>query len=300
MNCVSKNRSRLRQQTALRYIGMCVRSGFGVSSPPLSLATTSPFLIMGVLNVTPDSFSDGGLYLDPHHAYAQAVKLCEQGADIIDIGGESTRPSATPVAAPEEWRRLQPVLELLSKASLPAALSVDTRKAEIAARLFDYPIALLNDCGAQLPHTLLRRWAAEGRSYLAMHMHGEPRTMQRQPLTAEQIMPCLIAFFKSRVTLWQACGFAEEQIWIDPGIGFGKTDKAIMRIFAELKTLSSIAATAVGVSRKSWLGRNLHIEQPPARDKVSSVLELALVWQGAKLIRTHTVEALNRLRKLLH
>ena len=254
---------------------------------------------MGVVNVTPDSFSDGGLYFDPARAYAHAVELCEQGADIIDIGGESTRPGATPVSCEEEWCRLQPVLELLSKAPLPAALSVDTRKAENAARLLDYPVAMLNDCGAQLPSALLARWAADGRSYLAMHMHGKPRTMQQRPLTAEQIMPCLLAFFKSQVKLLRACGFAEEKIWIDPGIGFGKTDKAIMRIFSELKTLSSIAATAVGISRKSWIGRNLHIEPPQARSKVSSTLELALVWQGAKLIRTHEVEALNGLRELL-
>ncbi len=255
---------------------------------------------MGVINVTPDSFSDGGLYLDPARARAQALELCQQGADIIDIGGESTRPQATPVSAAEEWRRLQPVLESLSKMPLPAALSVDTRKADIAGRLFDYPVALLNDCGAQLPPTLLQRWAAAGRSYLGMHMHGEPRTMQQQPLTAEQVMPCLVSFFRERVKLWRTCGFAEEQIWIDPGIGFGKTDKAIMRIFAELKTLSGMASTAVGVSRKSWLGRNLHITLPQARGKVSSMLEVALVWQGARLIRTHAVRTLNGLRELLH
>ena len=268
-----------------------------MSSPPLSLASASPFLIMGVVNVTPDSFSDGGLYLDPRHAYEHALALIEQGADIIDIGAESTRPNATPVPVAEEWRRLHPVLELLCQAPVP--LSVDTRKAEIAERLLDYPVAMLNDCGAQLPAALLTRWAAAERNYLAMHMHGEPRTMQQQPLSAEQIMPCLVAFFKSRLKLWRACGFAEEKIWIDPGIGFGKTDKAIMRIFAELKTLSSIAPTAIGVSRKSWLGRNLHIEPPQARSKASAMLEIALVWQGAQLVRTHAVKTLNELRELM-
>ena len=253
---------------------------------------------MGVVNVTPDSFSDGGLYLNPQQAYDHALALREQGADIIDIGAESTRPNATPVPVEEEWRRLQPVLALLSKVSLP--LSVDTRKAEIVARLLDYPVTLLNDCGAQLPSALLARWAAAGRSYLAMHMHGEPRTMQQQPLTAEQIMPCLLNFFKTRIKLWRACGFAEEKIWIDPGIGFGKTDKAIMRIFAELKTLSNIAPLAIGVSRKSWIGRNLHIEQPRQRSQASTMLELALVWQGARLIRTHAVQTLNELRELWH
>ena len=268
-------------------------------SSPLSLASASPFLIMGVVNVTPDSFSDGGLYLDPQHAYDRAVLLCEQGADIIDIGAESTRPGATPVSAAEEWRRLQPLLDLLRHRPLPAAVSVDTRKADIAARLLAYPIALLNDCGAQLPPALLKNWAAAGRSYLAMHMHGEPRTMQQCPLTAEQIMPCLFSFFQQRIKLLCSCGFAEEKLWIDPGIGFGKTDKAIMRIFAKLNTLTSLAATAVGVSRKSWLGRNLHLAAPAARDQVSAVLELALVWQGAKLIRTHEVSTLNELRELL-
>ena len=252
---------------------------------------------MGVVNVTPDSFSDGGLYLDPQRAYQHALELYEQGADIIDIGAESTRPDATPVPMDEEWRRLQPVLALLRHAPVP--ISVDTRKAEIAVRLLDYPVALLNDCGAQLPASLLTRWAAAGRSYLAMHMHGEPRTMQQQPLTAAQIMPCLISFFTERKKLWRACGFAEEQVWIDPGIGFGKTDRAIMRIFAELKTLTAIAPTAVGVSRKSWLGRNLHIAEPQARGEASAMLEMALVWQGARLVRTHAVKTLNGLRELL-
>ena len=269
-----------------------------MSSPPLSLPSVAPFMIMGVVNATPDSFSDGGLYLDPPRAYQHALELYEQGADIIDIGAESTRPDATPVPVAEEWRRLQPVLELLRQAPVP--LSVDTRQAEIAVRLLDYPVALLNDCGAQLPPSLLTRWAAAGRSYLAMHMHGEPRTMQQQPLTAEQIMPCLRDFFKSQIKLLRACGFAEEQVWIDPGIGFGKTDRAIMRIFAELKTLSGIAPTAIGVSRKSWLGRNLHIEPPQARGAVSAMLETALVWQGVRLVRTHAVKTLNGMRELLH
>ena len=267
---------------------------------PLSLPSASPFLIMGVVNVTPDSFSDGGLYLDPQRAYERAVLLCEQGADIIDIGAESTRPGATPVSVAEEWRRLQPLLDLLQRKPLPVALSVDTRTADVAARLLAYPVALLNDCGAQLPLALLKDWAAAGRSYLAMHMHGEPRTMQQQPLTAEQIMPCLFSFFQQRIKLLSACGFAEEKVWIDPGIGFGKTDKAIMRIFTELSILTSLAATAVGVSRKSWLGRNLHIAAPVSRGQVSTVLELALVWQGAKLIRTHEVSVLRGLRELLH
>lgn len=270
-----------------------------VSSPPLAITATSPFLIMGVVNVTPDSFSDGGRYLDPQHAYAQAASYCEQGADIIDIGAESTRPGATPVAVDEEWRRLQPLLELLSNASLPAALSVDTRKAEIAARLCDYQVAMLNDTGCQATPALLRKLAARGLSYLGMHMHGEPRTMQQRPLTAGQVMPCLISFFQERVKLLYACGFTEEKVWIDPGIGFGKSDKAIMRIFAELQQLTAIAATAIGVSRKSWIGRNFHIEQPLARGEVSNMLELALVLQGATLVRTHEVGTLNGLRELL-
>ena len=254
---------------------------------------------MGVVNVTPDSFSDGGCYLDARCAYARAVALCEQGADIIDIGAESTRPGASPVTVVEEWRRLQPLLEKLREKPLAAAISVDTRKEAIAVRLFDYPVTLLNDCGAQLPLSLLRRWAAQGRSYLAMHMHGEPRTMQQQPLDAEQIMPRLRTFFCPRVKLWRDCGFAEEKLWIDPGIGFGKTDRAIMRIFAELGSLQALAALAVGVARKSWLGRNLQLAAPRERDRVSTVLELALVLQGVKLIRTHEVMQLNGLRELL-
>lgn len=261
---------------------------------------TTPFLIMGIVNVTPDSFSDGGRYTDPCQAYDLALSHVEQGADIVDIGAESSQPGASPVSVSEEWRRLQPVLTKLSTSPLPVPVSVDTWKPEIMTRLLDFPVAMINDTRCRVPSSLLQRLAARGMSYLAMHMHrGDPRTMQDNPLTAEEVMPALGHFFRAQVSLLRKCGFSSEKIWIDPGIGFGKSDKAAMRVFTKLQELTHIAAVAIGVSRKSWIGRNFAIDATQERGKVGNMLELALFFQGAKLLRTHEVANLHNLRRLL-
>lgn len=258
------------------------------------------FLIMGIINVTPDSFSDGGRYIDPCQAYDLALSYVEAGADIVDIGAESSRPGASPVSVSEEWQRLHPVLTKLSTSPLPVPISVDTWKPEIMTRLLDYPVAMVNDTRCQVSPPLLQRLATQGLNYLAMHIHGgDPRTMQDNPLTVETVMPTLCRFFRAQVSLLQECGFSLKKIWIDPGIGFGKSDKAVMRIFTQMRELTSIATVAVGVSRKSWIGRNFAIDATQERGKVSSMLELALFFQGAGLIRTHEVATLHNLRRLL-
>lgn len=260
------------------------------------LIAREPFTIMGVINVTPDSFSDGGKFLTGDAARDHARLQIKDGVDIIDIGAESSRPGATPVSVDEEWRRLEPVLERLRE----FPLSIDTYKPAIIDRLLDFPITMINDTRALNDRQLLTRIAKRGLSYLTMHMTGNPQTMQQQPLTEDTVMPTLLSFFRQRLTLLLQCGFAKEQLWIDPGFGFGKTDKALMRICTQLQQFADIANLAVGVSRKSWFGRNFSIANPIDRDPVSSMTGLALVWQGAKLIRTHDVVTVNRLRSLMH
>ena len=258
----------------------------------------TPYTLMGIINLTPDSFSDDGLHLDSGKAYDRLLQYLDEGADIVDIGAESTRPQSQPISIAEEWRRLKPLLERISRSTTPIPFSVDTYKPEIMLRLLDYEITMLNDTKSQASASLLHKFAQRGVSYLSMHMHGEPSTMQSNPLQANIVMPTLMNFFKQRISVLRKCGFADTQIWIDPGIGFGKSDAATMKVFRHLRELSALAPVAVGVSRKSWLGRSFQIDSPPARDDLSSMLALALVWQGARLVRTHNVAALHRLKSL--
>lgn len=265
---------------------------------PMLMLANSPYVLMGIINLTPDSFSDGGLYLDSGKAYDRLQQYFDEGADIVDIGAESTRPHSTPISSTEEWQRLEPLLERIACSTTPLPFSVDTYKPTIMHRLLDYPLTMLNDTKSQAPVELLEKFAQRGVSYLSMHMHGEPSTMQTNPLPATSVMTTLISFFKQRISLLRNCGFADTQIWIDPGIGFGKSDAAIMSIFRQLGELAELAPVAVGVSRKSWLGRNFQIDSPLARDDFSSMLALALVWQGARLVRTHDVATLHKLKGL--
>ncbi|MDE3269466.1 MAG: dihydropteroate synthase [Pseudomonadota bacterium] len=258
----------------------------------------SAYTIMGIINLTPDSFSDGGSYRDSGEAFERLLRYLDEGADIVDIGAESTRPQAQPISSTEEWRRLKPLLDRIANASTPIPFSVDTYKPATMQRLLDYQPTMLNDTKSQAPHKLLEQLANRGIAYLAMHMHGEPSTMQDNPLQATTVMTTLLNFFKQRISVLRNCGFADTQIWIDPGIGFGKSDHATMHIFRNLHQLAAIAPVAVGVSRKSWLGRYFQIDPPHARDDISSMLALALIWQGARLIRTHDVATLHRLKRL--
>ena len=253
---------------------------------------------MGVINLTPDSFSDGGQFKDAQHAYSRLLQYFEEGADIVDIGAESTRPRAKPVSVAEEWQRLLPLLKLLAQTRTQLPVSVDTYKPEIMARLLDYPLTMINDTKSSAPPELLCRIAKQGLHYISMHMYGEPSTMQEQPLTADEVMPTLLAFFRKRLAILRKCGFADKQALIDPGIGFGKSDRATMRIFTNLNKLTAVAPVAIGVSRKSWLGRNFNLIDPLQRDDLSSMLAMALIWQGAKLIRAHDVRRLVRLKEL--
>jgi dihydropteroate synthase len=255
---------------------------------------------MGVLNVTPDSFSDGGSYLDPQAALAHAEALSEAGAAIIDLGAESTRPGATPVPEAEEWRRLAPVLTHLAAHPPKAALSVDTRNPGTMLRAADLGVRYLNDVsGGAPPETLARLAAYPGLSYIAMHMHGEPATMQRHPLGPAAATGAVDAFFADALTRLTAAGFSPDRVWVDPGFGFGKTDAGNVALMRALPRWTARYQVAVGISRKGLIGRILDLPNPADRDAPSKTLELGLAMLGARMIRTHEVGRLRRLLDLL-
>jgi dihydropteroate synthase len=241
---------------------------------------------MGVLNVTPDSFSDGGLWLDAEAAIAHGLEMVAQGADIVDVGGESTRPGAEPVEEVEERRRVIPVIQALAPR---VRVSIDTRKAGVAEAALAAGATLVNDVSASL-------WpiAAAGRAgWVAMHMRGEPRTMQQEPMY-DDVVAEVKAFLTDRADQAEAAGVSE--IWIDPGIGFGKTVEHNLSLLRHLSELVDTGRPVViGTSRKSFLGGlAAPAGQPPvpADDRLEGSLATA-VWaavQGAGIVRAHDVE----------
>jgi dihydropteroate synthase len=255
---------------------------------------------MGVLNITPDSFSDGGDYLDTNAALTQARKYVNDGADILDLGAESSRPGAQSIPTEEEWGRLEPVLAAIKDANLEAQISVDTRKPEIMLRAAELGCHYINDInGAKDLDVLPKLAAMPGLNYIAMHMNGDPSTMQQTPLDGASAVDEVGQFFER--THHQLCraGFEPQRIWLDPGIGFGKTDEANAKLLAHVGSWAKTYQVMVGVSRKSFIGRSLGIESPKDRDGPSKMLELGLVMMGAKMVRTHEVSNLSKLVRLL-
>lgn len=260
---------------------------------------------MGVVNATPDSFSGDGR-LDPDAACEHAHELARQGADIIDVGAESTRPGAEAVAPADEWRRLGPLLARLSQGApahprLSTPLSVDTRHPETMLRAADLGVSYINDVGGGAPLPVLDRLATyPGLRYICMHMHGTPKSMQKEPLSQAEAVTTVSAFFRERYATLRQAGFPDDGIWLDPGIGFGKTDAANVALMREIGAWTRAGfRIAVGVSRKSLLGRMLGLAAPQDRDPPSKTLELGLAMLGAGLIRTHDVRRLRPLLDLL-
>ncbi len=242
---------------------------------------------MGVVNVTPDSFSDGGVHLEPSAAIAAAGRMLDEGAAIVDVGGESTRPGSAGVSAAEELRRVLPVLEGLQG----LRVSIDTAKAEVARRALELGAELVNDVTALRGDPQLADVVAESGAYLClMHMQGEPRTMQRSP-TYDDVASEVAAFLEERLRFAVALGIAEERICLDPGIGFGKTVQQNFELVRRLDVITAIGRPVlVGFSRKSSLGRILG--DPAARTGPLSASLAAAVTayeRGATIIRAHDV-----------
>ena len=244
--------------------------------------------VMGVVNVTPDSFSDGGLFVESAAAVEHARSLLDEGAALVDVGGESTRPGAAPVSAGEELARVVPVLEAL--AGLP--ISIDTSKAAVARRALELGAVLVNDVTALRGDAHMAEVVAEADAYVClMHMQGEPRTMQVAP-HYDDVLGDVLAFLEERVAFAVERGVSEERICLDPGIGFGKTPDQNLELLRRLDELQTLGRPLlVGVSRKSTLGRVLGDGGGIQAGSAASVgAAVAAFDRGATMIRAHDVK----------
>jgi dihydropteroate synthase len=260
-------------------------------------------LIMGILNVTPDSFSDGGLYTGPDRAAEHALEMARAGADLIDIGGESTRPGAGPVSLKEELRRVIPALEavVLAIAALPLPrplLSVDTRKAEVARRAAAAGADLINDISGLTHDPAMAAVVAEtGLPIVIQHIRGTPLTMQTNPRYAH-LLPEIAAFLRARIETIVRAGVREDKIIVDPGIGFGKRRRDNLAILRHLRTLTSLGRPIlVGASRKSFL-KGEGATPPSDRLEASLAAEALAIAGGADIIRVHDVRESARVASL--
>jgi dihydropteroate synthase len=242
-------------------------------------------LVMGIVNVTPDSFSDGGRYLSTERAIEHALKLKDEGAHILDIGGESTRPGSAPVSVAEELARVLPVLEGLRGAEI--ALSVDTMKPEVMAAALAAGADMINDVrGFETPGAL-QAIADSGCGLCVMHMRGMPGNMQVEPVYAD-VAAEVAGYLRQRLIAAQAAGIAVERMLIDPGFGFGKTLAHNLALFKNLARLTDIAPVLVGISRKSFLGA---LSGRATEDRLlpSVIAALLAIQAGAAVVRVHDV-----------
>ena len=247
-----------------------------------------PALVMGIVNGTPDSFYDGGRFLDPGLAAARAMDLIEQGADILDIGGESTRPLASPVEEAEELRRVLPVIERLAgKVRVP--ISIDTVKPAVARAALEAGASIVNDVAAHREdETMWRVVAGAGAGYVCVHMQGTPPTMQAHPVYADVVRE-IQDFFGERLRRLNDCGVAPDQTILDIGIGFGKSLEHTLELLGALGSFAELGRPLLlGVSRKSFIGKLLGVEAA-ARLPASLACACLGVESGVHLVRTHDV-----------
>ena len=243
--------------------------------------------VMGVLNVTPDSFSDGGRYFDPVAAVRRGLEIADEGADVLDIGGESTRPGSAPVPADEEWRRIgQVIREVATKRDVP--VSVDTMKPDVAGKAIDAGASILNDVSGLRDPAMVRLVAARRVGVVAVHMLGNPKSMQQDPRYSDVVKE-VCAFLTERARVLGDAGVPSDAVAVDPGVGFGKT---LEHNLALLRGLDAIAAlghpVVVGVSRKSFI-EGLGGGEPAQRLPGSLVAAALAVARGAHVVRAHDV-----------
>ena len=253
-----------------------------------SFSFPSPTLVMGVVNVTPDSFSEGGQFLEANRAVAHALELVAQGAEILDIGGESTRPGATPVSEAEELRRVLPVIEQLA-GGVKVPLSIDTLKPAVARAALAAGASIVNDIAANRDDDTMWRVVAEtGAGYVCMHMQGSPQTMQIRPAYT-RVVEEVEDFFRDRMEKLNARGVRADQVVFDIGIGFGKTVEHNLQLLADLGGFTRLGRPLlVGASRKSFIG-NLLGADVAERLPASLACACRAVAAGAQIIRTHDV-----------
>ena len=249
---------------------------------------TRKTLIMGIVNVTPDSFSDGGLFFNTNRAVDHALKLVDEGADILDIGGESTRPGAASISVKEELNRVIPVIDKLSKQS-EAIISVDTHKPVVAEEAINAGASIINDIGAKNNNSKMWNVISSTKAgYICMHMQGSPESMQKNPFY-EDVISDVCNFFQERLNSFEEHGISAEQIAFDPGIGFGKSLNHNIELMSQLNKFNMFQRPVlIGASRKSFIEKLLGT---PVEARLPASLTCAAwaIMQGSQIIRAHEV-----------
>jgi dihydropteroate synthase len=256
-------------------------------------------LVMGVVNVTPDSFSDGGRYLDPEGAVAHGIRLTEEGADVLDVGGESTRPGSEPVSVQEEMDRVLPVIKRLA-AEVDTPISIDTRKPAVATAAIESGAVIVNDVSGAREPGMLEAVLAIGAGLILMHMHGEPKTMQEAPLGADHVVDVVRADLAGRIGAALDAGVDRRRLAIDPGLGFGKTAEASLRLMRDVQAFLDFGLPLVmGPSRKSFIG--LALEQAAVDDRLEGTAAAVayLAARGAHVVRVHDVREMVRVVRVV-
>jgi len=254
--------------------------------------------IMGILNVTPDSFSDGGLYLSKDNAVRHALRMLEEGADIIDVGGESTRPGSNPVSVNEEIKRVIPVIEALRE-GVNIPISIDTYKAEVAEAAIRAGASIVNDIsGLRFDKRMADIVARNGAGVVIMHIKGTPRDMQRNPVY-KALIPEIMDYIREGIAIAQKAGVPDDKIIIDPGIGFGKTVEHNLEIIKRLNEFTGFEKPIlIGPSRKSFIGKTLGgLPVTERLEGTASAVAIA-IFNGANIIRVHDVREMVRVAKI--
>ncbi len=265
------------------------RSDYKIECKGKVLDVGSRTHIMGILNVTPDSFSDGGLFADVEKAISHAWEMATAGADIIDIGGESTRPGSEPLAEEEELRRIIPLIERLSK-ELTVPISVDTYKASVAKKALEAGASIVNDIsGLRFSPDMARVVAEHGAAVIIMHIKGTPRNMQQDPVY-DDVIGEIIAYLDEGIAIAERAGVDREKTLIDPGIGFGKTPEHNLTILDRLDEFRALGRPIVlGTSRKKFIGTVLDIPAPEQRVEGTAATVAIGIDRGANVVRVHDV-----------
>ncbi len=254
-------------------------------------------LVMGILNVTPDSFSDGGKYDSSLTAISHAIKMENEGADIIDIGGESTRPGAKPVDIEEELKRVIPVIEGIRKES-NIVISIDTYKSNVASKAISAGANIINDIsGLRFDNNMVHFVSEAKVPIIVMHMLGNPQNMQNDP-SYSNLMRELITFFQERVDVLTSNGINKNNIILDPGIGFGKTTDNNFTLIRELRRIVDLGfPVLIGPSRKSFIGNTLNLP-PEERIEGTAAAVTAAIMNGSRIVRVHDVKEMLRVVKI--
>lgn len=271
------------------------RRRFVLETPRRTIRIAGRTLVMGVINMTPDSFSDGGSIAGAEAGLRHAVTLIGEGADILDVGGESSRPGAKPVPVKEELRRVIPLIRLIARET-DVPVSVDTAKSEVARQAVDAGAEIVNDITALRGDRRMARVTAEARvPVILMHMRGTPRTMQKGKLTYRSLLGEILRFLSDRIEQASSAGVSRDRIVVDPGIGFGKSVQDNLRLLRHLGEFSALGRpVCVGVSRKHFTGEITGVGKPQERLEGTAAAVTAAILNGADIVRVHDVAVMKR------